>query len=112
MRIVRVDQVDLPLPMPAFELLFAQDSALHVAKQLEMDEHVNPVVRREPRQGVAAVLGEAKRQVGGHADVQRSIRPACKDVDARLPFVMHAFDFAEQWVLKQVQDDGIWGHAQ
>ena len=105
MRIAGVDEIDLPLPVPAFKLLFPQDGRLHVAKQLVMDQHLHSVLRSEPGHGVGTMLYEPDQQIGCDADVNRAVRLARKDVDARLALLPHEPECAGQWVLKQVQDD-------
>ncbi len=53
-RVALVDEIDLPLPMPAFELFLAGDGAVHIAEQLEMDEGVDVVLGGEAGEGVVA----------------------------------------------------------
>ena len=107
MRIVFVDQVDLPLPVPALELLFAQNRWFHLPEQLEMNESVNGILRGESGECVAAMLPDSADEIGRDPDIDCSVRLARKDVDAGLAFVSHRPEFAARWVLKQVQDDGL-----
>ena len=83
-RIFAFDDVDLPLAVPALELLLARDGGMHVAEQLEPDERVNLIPRSEALHFAGAVLVESSYRVGCYADVQRAIWLACEDVDARL----------------------------
>ena len=104
-RILTLDKGYLPIAMPALQLLFAQDRPLHVTKQLEADQSMDMVARREPRHGSATMLPQPLQQVRGHTDVQRSARPAGEDVNARLALVPHEPERGDSWTLKQVQGD-------
>ena len=105
MRVVFVDEVDLPLPMPAFELLFAQDCRVHVTEPFEMNEGVNTVLRSKSGNRIAAMLPDARDKIGSNPDVNRAVGLTGKDVDAGLAFVSHGPEIGGQWILKQVQDD-------
>ena len=105
MRIARVEQIDFPLPMPALQLLLAQDCRFHFAEQFIVDEHVDCVARGEPRQRIVAMLPQARDEVGGDADVDCAVGLTRKDVDARELLITHGPDIEAKWVLKQVQDD-------
>ena len=71
--------------MPAFQLLLTSDRLVHRRELLEPYEPVNSVLCRETLHLPAPVLVEARDQVGSHADVDRPVFPAGKNVDARLP---------------------------
>lgn len=101
-----IHQIDLPLPMPAFELFFAPNRAFHVAKHLEVDQPVNPVSRGKAGYGASTMLPQPLEQTGGDADVERAVGRAGEDVDAGLALLAHGFGCAAQWMLKQVQHDG------
>jgi hypothetical protein len=105
MRIGLVDQVDLPRPVPALELLLAQDRILHVAEHLEMDEAIDLVARRKTRRRPVAMLPHPAEQVRRDADVQRAVVPARQHIDARVAFLPHGPEPAAKWTLKQVQGD-------
>ena len=105
MRVALVDQVDLPLPMPALELFFARDGQFHCANQLEMDESVDAILGSEAGDDIVAMLPQPAGQIGSDADLEGAVVLAGKDVDARLALFPHAHDFAAKWALKQVQDD-------
>jgi hypothetical protein len=109
MRVALVDQIDFPLPVPALQLLLAQDRQFHFAEHFKMNEAMHGVSRRKPRQHIIAMLPKPRDQVGCDTDVDRAVVLACKDVDARGPLVTHALEVAEKWVLKQVQDDDFCG---
>ena len=105
MRIAAFDQVDLPLAMPAFELLFAQDRWLHFAEQLEMHQAGDAIAAGKPLKRGIAVLRHARGQIGRHADVQCTVGCAGEDIDTRKALSLHLSEFAAQWTLKQVQGD-------
>ena len=109
MRVVFGDEVDLPLPVPALELFLPQDRRIHLAEQFIVHEGVDAITRSEPRKGIVAVLPKARNEVRCNADVECSVRPARKDVDAGEPLFTHGSELEAQWVLKQVQDDDLVG---
>ena len=108
LRIMLIDQIDLPRAMPVFQLLFAQDRALHVPKQLKVHQLVDRIFGRMPRRHVIAMLVKPLKQVRGHADIERAVKLTRKDIHARLLFLSHVKSLAEEWTLKQVQGDGIF----
>ena len=105
MRVVLVNEVDLPRPVPALQLLFPQDRRFHFAEQFEMNKRVDGVARSEARHSIVAMLPKPRDEVGGDADIDRAVGLAREDVDARLPLFPHGLERGAQWVLKQVQDD-------
>ena len=119
MRIIRLDQVDFPLPMPALQLLLARDGAGHIGEELVTDEAVDRVSAGEAGGGTVSVLPQAGDKIGGYADIQRAIVPAGEDVGAGLALVSHASVTAARWTLershglsvKQVQGDGFFERA-
>ena len=107
-RITFVDQIDLPGPMPIFKLFLAQYGALHVSKHLKMDQPVNRVFRRMAGHCAVAMLPNAREKVRGHANVQRAVMLARKDIDARVFLFSHGWNITAKWTLKQVQGDGFF----
>ena len=106
--VLALDQVDLPLPVPAFQLLLAQDSVLHVAEQLVANETVDPVAAGEAFDCTIAVLPKPRSQIARDADVKRAVPLASKHVDAGLAILPHGSKDAARWMLKQVQHDEIY----
>ena len=104
-RIVLIDQIDLPLPMPALQLLLAQDRRFHCAAQFEVNERVNGVLRSETGERVVAMLPNPAQQIRRNPDVNRAVGLAGHNVDAGLALLPHEPECAARWVLKQVQDD-------
>ncbi len=108
MRIMRVDQINLPRSMPVFKLFFPQDCRFHLTKYLKMHKAVNGIFRCMPRHQAVAMLRQALRQIGRHADIKRTVKFTCKDIDARVSFFSHWRSLAKKWTLKQVQGDELF----
>jgi hypothetical protein len=100
------DQVNLPLPVPALQLLFAGDGGYHFVKSLEIDEAINAIPLRKARLDGFSMLPEPSNKAGRHTYVQSPARLACKDIDAGLALFSHDAEPIEPWTLKQVQGDG------
>lgn len=105
--IAALDKVDFPLPMPVLELLLAGDGGGHVGEHFVPHEAVDPVPRGEAFDGAFAVLPKPFNKIAGHANVERPIRLARKDIDARDSFQCNASERDAPWTLKQVQGDGV-----
>jgi hypothetical protein len=130
-RVVGLDQIDFPLPMPILQLLLARNRVRHPIERLGMDEADHAVVSRKSRRRLVAMLPQSRREVGRDADVERTAFLAGEDVSAGLSHLSvdtkhhsHAElvsasmpqslckarysqigTSSEAWVLKQVQDD-------
>src|SRR5690606_39913326 len=96
---------DLPQAVPVLEPLLAGVRMLHVAEHLEMDETIDTVARREPRQCVVPMLQKTAHQIRPNPDVKRAVVPAREDIDAGVALERHLPERAEEWALKQVQGD-------
>ena len=105
LRVLGVDQVDLPLPMPVLELLLPGNGVFHVAEHLEVDEPVDLVAAGEARQQPLAMLDKPLEQVRSDPDVDRAVVPAREEIDARIALLRHGSERAAKWTLKQVQGD-------
>jgi len=106
-RVRSVNQVDLPRAVPILQLLLPRNRCLHRAKNLKMHQSVNCIFGNMSRRQTVTMLRQALEQVGSHADVQRTIKLACKYIYARSFLVSHALDSAAKWTLKQVQGDDL-----
>src|SRR5688572_18421416 len=73
LRILGLDQIDLPLPPPVLELLLTLDRPLHVAEHLEMNEAMDTVTRGEAGKRFLPVLPQPLHQVRRDTDVQRAV---------------------------------------
>jgi hypothetical protein len=127
-QILGFDQIDFPRAMPVLQLLLALDCRRHVLKKLEADEAIDSISRRKPPTLRLAMLPHPRPQVRRHADIQRPVMLARKNINARL--FAHSNGFTKnhrhpelvsgsipcpatigcvsQWMLKQVQHDGFW----
>src|SRR5262245_53214812 len=85
-----LDQIDLPLTAPLLELLLARDRVHGIVVAFEPDEKVHSMSRSESGNGVRSMLVHPTDQISGHADVERAVFAACKDVDVHdgRPLVM------------------------
>src|SRR5687768_8894327 len=83
LRIQRLDQRDLPLPRPGFDLLLALDRGGHLTVKLIPNEQLASVPRGEPDRAVL-VLPNSRREIRGDTRVKRAIAPVRHDVDRRL----------------------------
>ena len=86
LRIVLLDQVELPVAVPVLQLLLAGDRAGHVLEHLEPDETVDGMALRETWNGAGSVLVQALERVTRHTDVERAATAARQNVDARAAF--------------------------
>jgi len=84
LRILAFDQIDLPLPMPALQLLLPLDRLVHRAVQFKPHEPVHGIFRGEAWNAIATVLEEPGNQVRRNTDVQGAVLTAGEDIDARL----------------------------
>jgi hypothetical protein len=129
LRILALDQIDLPLPVPPLQLFLAVNGGFHRVSHLEADETVNAMARRKARNRPGAMLMQPRDQVRCDADVKRPIRLARENIDTRL--LLHSCSTfppnrrpelvsgpiapqaptvrKEKWMLKQVQHDGELG---
>src|SRR3546814_129974 len=103
--VLTLDQIDLPLPVPAFQLFLTRYGRSHVAEHLVSDEPADAVTARVARDGVIPMLPQPGNQIAGDADVERSIGLAGEDIDARVTLELHEPEPAEKWMLRQVQHD-------
>src|SRR3546814_18821145 len=81
LRIVALDQGDLPRARPAFQRLLAADGRLDAVKHLDIDEGLHAVPLREAVDEPLAMLIDAAWPVVCHADVGRAIRPTGKPLN-------------------------------
>jgi hypothetical protein len=104
-RITRLNQIDLPLPMPPLQLLFARNRVGHRFKCLGMNEPYCAIVSCKSRRRTSLVLPKPRGEVRRHANVNCSTLLAGENVGARLS-AAHTLAYGEAWMLKQVQHDG------
>jgi hypothetical protein len=133
--VVRFNQVDLPLPVPVFQLLLPRDSVGHPVKRYGVNKADRAIIRRKAGRRARPMLVQPRGEVGRYADVQGAALLAGENVNTGL---LHAsvgniqhrhaelvsasmpqcssetgcsqiVTSNEAWVLKQVQDDGCRG---
>jgi hypothetical protein len=135
LRVILLDQVDLPLPVPSLQLLLARNRVGHPVKRFGVHQADRAIIRRKTWRRSRAVLVQSRCEVRCHADVKRSAFLAGEDIGAGLPHMdvgniqrRHAELVSasmprigrqagyiqssrnnETWVLKRVQHDGRWG---
>src|ERR1043166_2330351 len=81
MRVLSLDQIDLPRAWPFLHGFLALDSLSHVAEFLEPHEPVHLVFAREAGPFSGAVLFHSENDAVGDAGVEGSSRFAGEDVD-------------------------------
>jgi hypothetical protein len=107
-RVLGTNEVDFPSPMPIFQLLFARNRTLHVAKHFKMDQAMYRIFGRMSGHHGAAMLIKTIEQVRGYADIKRTVRLARQNVHAGVFSRFHQRIVAAKWTLKQVQGDGLF----
>ena len=80
-RIVLLDQLNLPCPVPPFHRPFPTDGAVHGLVNLIPYQHMNAVALRESLYEASSVLPHSTYEVRGYSQVQSAPRSACQDVD-------------------------------
>ena len=84
MRIVPLDQVDLPFTPPALELFLARNGIEHRFEHLVADEMPHIVPRRKTIIRARSMLMKPLEQIGCDADVDGAVLRAGENIDARL----------------------------
>ena len=84
MRILSLYQVELPIAMPVFQLLFALDRIRHILKHLIANESICRIARAKAFDRFRAMLKYPPFNVRCHPDVERAARLAGQDIDAWL----------------------------
>ena len=105
MRVMLLNQVQLPVAMPALQLLLSQDRSFHSPRLLEMDEPHYTIARRETGHTPTAMLVQTRDQLGRNANIESPAWRAGEDIDARLAIHFTSPANAAGWMLKQVQHD-------
>src|SRR5260370_6346429 len=76
MPILRLDQIDLPIPSPALDLFFSTQGRVPVVVALKPYQAVHSVFGGESRHHLVFVFPDSPGEVGRPPDVQRAIRSA------------------------------------
>jgi hypothetical protein len=107
LRVFRFNQIDLPLAVPVFQLLFARDRGHHIVKHFKSDEPIHSIFGCIAGGKIAAMLVKAIEQARRYADIQRTIRLVGQYIDARLFGFRHCLFIESRWTLKQGQGDEL-----
>lgn len=107
-----LDQRQLLLATPAFELLFAAYGLIDILKGFEPDKTRAAIVPGETGDGATLVLVHSPPQIIGDAAVE-NVRAACHEVDVKVAF-MHQRDGSTRWLRWHVTKEaaGPFGCAQ
>ena len=89
MRIVALDQIDLPRSRPELERLLALNSGVNVCKRLKPHEFVDFVFPREAAAFALTMLNHPAIDVVGHADVECALGLARENINKVGPFLLH-----------------------
>ena len=81
MRIVALDQIDLPLALIPLERLLALDRRRHALENFIPDKPLQSVLLCKPVDDALAVLPGALFEAAGHACVKRAVLPVAHHVD-------------------------------
>jgi hypothetical protein len=131
LRVILLDQVDLPLPMPSLQLLLPRNGVRHPVKRFRVDQADRAIIRRKTWCRPRAMLVQSRRKVRRDANVKRAAFLAGENVSAGLSHrnvgniqrrhaelvsasmprfgrqagCIQSSPNNEAWVLKRVQDD-------
>jgi hypothetical protein len=108
MRIDAVDKIDLPWPVPVFQLFFPRNGTDHIAKYFEMNQPVHTIFGSKSIGVFVSMLIHTLHQIGRDADINRAVMAARQHIDAGLLFFSRRSSDALKWTLKQVQGDGLF----
>ena len=105
LRVLAINQIDFPLPVPALELLFSRDCGDYIAINFKVNQPVDGIAVGETRRLAIVVLPHPRKQIGRHADIQRPKMSRGQKLNARDALLSHGPACAAKWTLKQVQGD-------
>ena len=92
LRVRRLDQLDLPLPLPILDLLLARDRGVHRPGEFEPDERFDVIAFGEAVETAVVVLADALDQMRGDAGVERAVVCAGHDIGAGLEVGVHGVE--------------------
>ncbi len=85
LRVLALDQFELPRPPPLLDPLLAQDRVRHGFVKLGIDQFLDMIFSGESMDLAGPMLPNAAREVARYPDVERPILPARQNVYARAP---------------------------
>ena len=83
LRVLALDQFELPRAAPFLDPLFAQDCFRHGFVKLGKDQFRNVMISGEPIDLADPMFPNAPREIARYPDIERPISPARQDVHAR-----------------------------
>src|SRR5437867_1082925 len=89
LRIMALDQFELPGAPPFLDPLFAQDRIRHALVKFGKAQPADAVVPYKAGDRVRQMLPNTASKIGGNADIQRTVASAGEDVHARA-FLRHS----------------------
>ena len=81
MRVLRFDQVDLPIALPTLYLALTDQRAFESLVRFKPHETIDTVFFRESRNSSRLVFPDTSREIVGRTDVERSVMPTRDDID-------------------------------
>jgi hypothetical protein len=81
LRVSLVYQLEFPRPIPALQLLFADDGFVNAIQELEPDQCFDAVFSREARNQIGIMLVHSTMQIIGYANLKPAIASTGKHVD-------------------------------
>ena len=112
MKVFFFNQINFPLPIPLFNLLFTGDSRLHRFMKFKVNQCMNLILLGETGCLVTFVLPDSLNKVTGYSDIESAIFLACQYVNTRLFRhcwrVLFLFD---NWLKSQLNSYQTWGET-
>jgi hypothetical protein len=84
LRVVALDQFQLPCPAPLFNVLFAQNGVRHRLVKFHMDQKMDAILLGKAVGGARLVRPGSAKNVARHPDVESTVPLAGKNVNARV----------------------------
>ena len=81
MPVLRLDQIDFPVPSPALDLFFSTQDRVPVVMAFKPYQAIHRVFGRESRYYLVFVFPDSPGKVSRPPDVQRAIRSARQNID-------------------------------
>lgn len=80
-RVVALDQLDFPIPVPVFQHLLPLNGTFNAVTRFEINQLCDIVFLCEARHRMRSVFVNASHKIVGHADVKRAVLSARENVD-------------------------------
>src|SRR5260221_12369789 len=89
LRIIALDECELPLAPPTLDAHLAQDRIRHGVMEFDIDECMHAIFSGEACDRVRSMLEDPAREVTGNANIERAVAFTREDVDACSPAFIH-----------------------